>query len=200
MIILDIDQGSDEWLQARAGIPTASNFDKIVTSKGDPSKSATAYRHKLLGEWLAGPEESFKSDAMDRGNALEGDARSLYSVFRDKDIGQVGLIYKDDTRLVSCSPDGLMDNGGLEIKCPLAHTHIKYLMDNKLPSKYIAQVQGSMYVTGMDTWDFMSYHPKIAPLILTIERDNDYISKMNELIEKFIVKLLIDREKLEKLK
>jgi hypothetical protein len=34
MIILDLEQGTPEWLQARLGIPTASNFGNIITPTG----------------------------------------------------------------------------------------------------------------------------------------------------------------------
>ena len=42
-IIFDIEQGSDEWHALRAGKPTASEFSKLVTSKGEPSKSMADY-------------------------------------------------------------------------------------------------------------------------------------------------------------
>ena len=52
-------QGTDEWIHARLGIPTASQFDKILTpAKMELSSQATDYMHKLLAEMATGcPEE-----------------------------------------------------------------------------------------------------------------------------------------------
>jgi len=85
---------------------------------------------------------------------------------------------------VGCSPDGLIDKeqdgliGGLEIKCPLQGTHVEYLRAGKVPSKYMLQVQGCMFVTGRGYWDFMSYHPKMKPLIVRTYRDDNLINEL----------------------
>ena len=197
MIILDCEQGSEEWFEARKGIPTASCFDKIVTSKGESSTQATAYRHKLLAEWMGAEQESYTNAHMERGTELEDEARRTYQFITEKTTRQVGLIYKDEKKLVSCSPDGF--EHGLELKCPAGNTHVKYLLDNKLPAKYVQQVQGSMYVTGADEWDFMSYYPGMPPLIITVKRDDEFQEKLDKALTKFIKKMLQDREKLSQL-
>ena len=75
MIRLDVEQGSREWLEARAGTPSASNFDKIVTTKGEPSKQAKNYLYELAGERIAGPKpETYQSAAMVRGLETEAEA------------------------------------------------------------------------------------------------------------------------------
>ena len=52
MEIIDIEQGSVEWLKLRYGIATASEFSKMITSKGKRSTSFTKYAMKLAGELL----------------------------------------------------------------------------------------------------------------------------------------------------
>jgi len=61
MQIHDVEQGSSEWLMLRSGLPTASNFSKMVTSTGKLSKSIDDYAltlacdlfaKKPLDEWL----------------------------------------------------------------------------------------------------------------------------------------------------
>ena len=79
-----------------------------------------------------------------------------------------------------------MDAKGLEIKCPEPHTHIKYLREGILPKDYIQQVQGSMLVTGLKQWDFLSYHPTIKPFLITVDADLEYQEKMNAYIADFV--------------
>lgn len=198
MIKLNVEQNSPEWFTARCGIPTASCFKEVFTSQGKPSTSASTYLNKLLAEWLTGDKTDIKqTEWMERGILLEQEARDFYQFQTDNEVDQVGLIYKDETRMISCSPDGLInDDHGLEIKCPAAHTHVKYLLANKLPSEYVPQVQGSMLVTGAKQWDFVSYHPDINPLLITVKRDDEYIEKLETELNKFVSKLLTQRNKL----
>lgn len=199
MIILDCNQMSPEWFAARVGIPSASKFAKVCTPTGKPSTSATAYRRELLAEWVTGENASIKqSEWMLRGIELEPEARDFYCFETGQEMQEVGLVYKDDKHLVSCSPDGLTDDGGLEIKCPAPGTHIAYLLDNKLPTCYIPQVQGSMWVTGREWWDFVSYHPDIDPLIIRVTRDETWMAKFESLMNAFIGKMLEERELLVK--
>ena len=198
MIILDVEQGSEEWLKARSGIPTASCFDKIITSTGKASSQSETYMNKLLGEWLmGGPEESFSNDWMQRGNELEPEARSFYEFDADVKVTQVGIVYLDDKKLVSCSPDGLTEDGGLEIKCPSAGVHVSYLLDEKLPTKYKQQVQGCMWICQKNHWDFIAYHPDMSPMVCRVMRDDNYIADMCVALHKFTNEMLERREKLQ---
>ena len=189
MNILTMEQGSPEWLAARIGILSASNFDKIITSKGERSSQFPAYALKLAVEIITGErEEIFINDAMNRGIEMEPDARACYEFIADVTVKEVGMVLHDSG--VSCSPDGLIfndnaDDEGVEFKCPMAHTHIKYVIDNKLPAKYVPQVQGSMYVTGLKKWDFLSYHPSFKHLFVNVPRDDEFCDKLEILIDKF---------------
>lgn len=199
MIALDLEQGTAEWAAARCGIPTASDFDKIVTASGEPSKQRTKYLYQLAGERLLGKkEESYQNGAMLRGMELEAEARSLYELTYDVSIEQVGLCYKDESKLYACSPDGLIGkDGGIEIKCPNLTTHIGYLVTEELPAEYFQQVQGNLLVTGRKWWAFMSYYPGIKPLILKIERDKEFIKALEKQLELFCKDLDTLTEKLK---
>lgn len=190
MITLDLDQGSPEWFEARLGLITASNFDKLITSTGKRSTQSKSYMHKLLAEWLTGTSISQEANEwMQRGNELEAEARSFYELMTGFDVKQVGLVYADEDKTVSCSPDGLMSDRGLEIKCPAPHTHVSYLLSGKLPSKYVAQVQGSMYVTGLNKWDFLSFHPEMEPLLITVERDVKFCASLHQTICDLVIEM-----------
>lgn len=188
-IIKDIEQGSQEWLQLRLGVATASNFKKIITSTGVESKSLKDYAFELASDsLLTEPEASFQSEAMLRGNELEEEARSYYSFVNDIKIDQVTFIKKDN---IGYSPDGqISDNGLIEIKCPLKKNHLKYLIDNKLPSEYKSQVQGGLYISEREYCDFISYHPLFKDdkkmFVVRVYRDEEYIKKLSELLIKTI--------------
>lgn len=201
MIILEAEQSSPEWFAARCGIPTASCFKDIFTSQGKASSSASNYMYKLLAEWVTGAKTEIKQNEwMERGVILEQEAREFYEFQTDNDVKQVGLVFQDESKMIACSPDGLIGNDkGLELKCPAPHTHVKYLLANKVPSEYVPQVQGSMMVTGAKSWDFMSYHPDIDPLMLTVDRDEEYIEGLQAALDKFVINLLKQREKLTEL-
>jgi len=186
MLVNDCVQGTEEWLQARLAIPTASCFDKIVTASGGKSAQANAYMGKLLAEYISGEiEECYVSPDMERGTKMEPLARLYYSVVTGNDVEEVGLVYKDKKKNISCSPDGLTKKRGLEIKCPKLGNHIGYVLDGQLPSKYKAQVQGSMWVTGLKQWDFVSYHPDFEQLIITVDRDDVFIAKLEKEVKAF---------------
>ena len=181
------EQGSPEWLAARLGIPSASMFAKLVTTKGIWSASADAYINQLVAERLTGErEEVFQSHHMLRGTELEPDARDLYSLISDAEVTEVGFCLHD-TLSAGCSPDGLIgDDGGLEIKCPAPSTHVEYLRGEVLPSKYKQQVMGCLWITGREWWDFVSYHPTMKPLIVRVERDEEYIAALEKCVTKAV--------------
>src|SRR5579871_3733967 len=99
MIVIDCEQGSDEWHKARLGLPTASEFDKIITPTGKPSTQYDAYANRLLAEIMVGHSvETFeKTPWMERGNALEADAASFYELQREVTLTPVGFV-TDDAR------------------------------------------------------------------------------------------------------
>ena len=79
MRIIDCEQGSDEWLSARLGVPSASQFSKIVTGKGGKSTQVEAYINQLVAEELTGETTLvYVNEHMKRGTELEPDARELY--------------------------------------------------------------------------------------------------------------------------
>lgn len=183
----DFEQGSPAWFGARAGIPSASRFSEIFTTKGEPSKQARKYMMQLAGEYVAGDKaETFQGWQMARGRDLEEEARGLYEIVQGCDVQTVGLVFEDERERLCCSPDGLVGEGGLEIKCPTMHVAVEYLFSDKLPTEYIQQVQGSMLVTGAPWWDFMSYYPGLPPLIKRVERDNHFLDAVTPVVEQFL--------------
>jgi predicted phage-related endonuclease len=179
MRIIECEQGTPEWLQARLGVPSASSYSKLVTTTGKSSAQAEAYINQLVAERITGEATVFHvTEPMARGVELEPEARFRYEMETGNLVRQVGFLMHD-TLQAGASPDGLVgENGGLEIKCPSPATHVEYLRDGNLPSKYIQQVQGCLWISGRDWWDFMSYHPKMEPLIVRVFRDEEFIKAL----------------------
>jgi hypothetical protein len=185
-ILVDIPQRSEAWFSAICGNVGASSIDKIIKTKGEPSKSRTDYMMTLCAERITGKQEFNQPTlAMLNGIEREAEARSLFEMAHNVEVQQVGLIYTDD-KSAHCSPDGLIgDNSGIEIKNPISKTHIKYLLDEKLPTEYFCQVQFSLLVSGRVTWWFMSHFPGIKPFIIEVNRDEKWIEKCEKELKKF---------------
>ena len=187
MITVNVAQNSPEWFAAKCGFPSASNFDKIITTTGTPSKQRDKYMNQLAGERVSGKcAETYNNAIMEKGVEMEGEARNLYEMLKDVKIEQVGVCYPDEKKLCAASPDGLVAKDGLiEIKCPLIYTHVQYLLDGVLPTDYFQQTQGQLYVTGRKWVDFVSYYPGIKPLIVRCVRDEKFIKALAVEIEVF---------------
>src|SRR3990167_6408597 len=189
MKIHDCIQGTSEWLHLRAGIPTASCFDQILTPGGKPSKSAERYMLTLLAERLMGhPVTEYMSMWMQRGNQAEAEAVQFYELQRDADTIPAGFITNDEGT-IGASPDRLVgDDGLLEIKVPSEYIHMSYLM--KTGSHYEAykvQVQGQLWVTGRQWVDVLSWHPELPPALVRIEPDVKFIELLAAAVTQFSV-------------
>lgn len=161
-ILPDLVQGSEEWHDQRRGLITASVVGKLITptlkvADNDTSRGIIA---TLVAERITGyTEPSFMNDDMARGVMHEPLARDKYAEVNGVDVEQVGFLVRDDWGYrIGASPDGLVgDNGGLEVKCPRAKTHIRTIIADQVPSHYMAQVQACLLVSGREWWDFVSF-------------------------------------------
>lgn len=172
------EQGTPEWLKSRLGCPSGSGFDKLITAAGKPSTQAESYINQLIAELMTG-ETTYvhTTEAMLRGTEQEPMAREFYQLASGNTVNETGFCLHDSAQC-GVSPDGLIEGGegGLEIKVPAPHTHIGYLREGKLPTKYKQQVMGCMWITDRQWWDFVSYHESMPALIVRVERDDDYIA------------------------
>lgn len=184
--IIDCEQNSAEWMQARAGIPTASQFSTVLASGKGGGESVTRrkYMLQLAGEILTGEvAENYTNAHMDRGHEMEQEARDLYAFMYDAEPVRVGFIRNGQK---GASPDSLIgDKGGLEIKTALPHIQIDRLLRDTLPPEHRAQVQGSMWVAEREWWDFASYWPRLPLFVTRVYRDEEYIARLSEAVDAF---------------
>jgi len=201
MKVVDVIQGSDEWMRLRLGKPTASEFSKLFTEKLEPrtGEMPKSLLHQKVAELWAGPLPSFGTKYMEDGNLLEDEARPWYEFTCGVTVSTPGFVVSDCGRY-GCSPDGLVgESGGLEIKCPMATTHAGYVLRGGLPGDYAAQVHGSLLVTGLPWWDFVSFSRFMPPLVVRVERDEKIIARMAETLASFCDKIAEANAKLKAL-
>lgn len=164
MIVVDVEQGSPAWLQARCGSPTASHAADIL-ARGRYGTEAAARRHykrQIIVEQLTDlPDEStFLSAPMRRGREREAAARAAYAAHIGRPVQTVGFIRHDVLR-AGCSIDGAVDGftGLCELKAPLGWTHWRYRLTGRVPGRYVAQMTHQLWITGAAWCDFVSYVP-----------------------------------------
>lgn len=191
MIISPHAQGTDAWKQDRLGLPTASQFHRIVTPTGKLSTQSTGYMAELLAEWMTGESEHFTSGFTERGNDMEVEAVKWYEFERSVDVQRVGFCLAD-SRCYGASPDGLVgDDGCIEIKCKSAKAHANYMLDaSDLGTKdHKPQVQGVLWVCERKWCDVISYHNLMPPVVVRVERDEDYIALLTASVREFVMTL-----------
>ncbi|AFM54896.1 exonuclease [Marinomonas phage P12026] len=190
---VQVGQQSEEWFQMRLGTMTASKAKCIVA--GATTDTRLTYMAELIAEVATGThKEMVKAKALDWGNQQEPHAVASYEFLNSTQVDSVPLLYSDDMRC-ACSPDGVVSDRGLEIKCPLTtEVHIRSITDKKIKSDYLWQIQYSMFVSGLDLWDFGSFDPRMKKKnlhIITVERDD----KMQKTLEDAIPQFISDMDK-----
>lgn len=201
MITFDVAQGTTEWADLRLGIPTASQFHRIITPKTlKVSGQAADYAYELLAELVMGePMDNATSGFMNRGTIQEHKAVQFYELQLDVETESVGFVLRDDRR-VGCSPDRFVGpNGLLEVKCPAADTHIKYLLaDDGIGADYRCQMQGQLWLCEREWLDSLSYNPLMPPALVRVTRDEDFIKALSFAVERFLEQLEGMKETLSK--
>ena len=186
-----LEQGSPEWLEARAGILTASTIGQLITAK--TIKPAMNDRSRglcqtLIAERITGHVEPvFPNRAMTRGTLLEPEARRIYAEQTGQDVDEVGFARLDtDTYTLGSSPDGLVgETGGIEIKSPSAKVHVATVLSCAIPDYNRAQVQAFLHVTGREWCDFISYYPGEPLFIIRDHPDERWQKAIQSAAEQF---------------
>jgi putative phage-type endonuclease len=189
-----MDQGSEDWFRARKGRLTASQMAKVITPTGKLSSQWEKLAIRLAGECVK-PNEipAFLGNIhTDRGHELEPVARDWFAEWSGLDVRTVGFVTKDDNPVLGCSPDALIYKKdkpvcGLEIKCPLIENHALYHYEGGVPEQYRAQVHGSMVVTGLREWWFVSYNEGTEPFT-HLQTWDEYTDKVAEALDEFVTK------------
>jgi len=185
----DIEQGSTAWFALRCGIPTGSEFSKLITSTGAPSKSMASYAYDKACESFAKERvDPFMGNAWtEAGNEDEDSARDHYAFTTGNKTVQVGFV-TDDEGTCGCSPDSLVnDDGVLELKrlkgSKLVEANLYYKANKKLPPLYVQQTQGEMMICKRKWCDVVFYNPLLPSLKIRVYPDAQVIAGLKAQIK-----------------
>ena len=191
MLIVDVEQGSQEWLRMRLGKITGTRLKEVFKSDNLPLIDEMI--SEIISEEV---EENYVNKDMQRGKDLEPIVRYLYCEITNTEIKEVGFCLSDDNDYLALSPDGFTNDlkGAIEIKCPSTKTHVKYIRQNQIPNEYKYQIYCYFLVNKDLEWlDFISFDNrfKAKPMFkIRVERNEilDELNKTNDDLNKFIVK------------
>jgi len=195
--INNCEQGSPEWFECRKGLMTASN----ATAIGNNSKGLETYIKKIMAEKYSTAEfENYTNKDIERGKELEEQARELYSLTTGEEVKICGFVTNDKYELAGASPDGIMKNGNIEIKCLNDVKHFEQIIAEEIEveSGYLWQMQMQMMITEKEWTDYVLYNPsfKKSLLIKRVLKDEEYFKKLQvglltgkELVNKIELKL-----------
>lgn len=205
-------QHTEGWYKARLGHFTGSQVGRLM-KKGRAkdavwSADAITYMKEIVAQRLINPiildiPELFdeyldftitSSKMMAWGNDNEEKAIGAYCSITKRKVTKCGSLPHGKITTFWDSPDGMLidDDGTIEVKCPSPKTHADYLINVndaqgllETEPLYYWQVMSHMATTGASFNDWMSYCPFLKPSlhVVTIERDEDAISQMEERIE-----------------
>ncbi len=192
MQILALEQGTEAWHEARAGLVTMSEVQALLVNGKDPSgfgAGALSYMHQIIGERITGePSGAFQGNThTQRGHEMEVIARELYEDRTGNTVEQCGLIVNHG---VGYSPDGLVGTeGAVEIKSKLPKLQVEVLLAGEIPKEHMAQIQGGLWVAEREWLDFVSYWPGMPLFVKRAYRDEKMISLISERVEAFYQEL-----------
>lgn len=194
MILLDHEQYSAQWWFVRLGLPTSSEFHRLLTPTLKPSRQAeTTYLYDKLAEFFVGESQGAGDDGQGtawtrRGTAMEAEARRWYEFDRSVKVEECGFCLSD-CRRYGASPDGLVGEDGLfEAKCPKASLHIGIMLGEDA-HKHRAQIQGQLLVTGREWCDLVVYSPCLPPTVTRHEPDEEWIAAFEPALAAFLERL-----------
>ena len=185
-------QGSPEWWKARRGIPTGSQFSRIITAKkGDYATGSKHYQAELIAEALGWQSGFQGTPDTQRGNLMENEALRWLAFEHGIKTRECGFFISDCERY-GASPDGIVIGGiePVEVKCPALNTFLKWRSDGELPDDHKAQCHGEMILTGADKCYFVAYadHEQLDNWLIVVERD-EFTTKLEKHLDRFCEEL-----------
>jgi putative phage-type endonuclease len=184
-----MEQRTDDWFAARLGSATASRMNDALA--GPDTAARRNYLIQLVTERLTGQQqESFSSAAMQRGVDLEPVARMAYEA-KHGFVDKAGFYKHPTIEWFGASPDGLVgDEGLVEIKVPNSITHVDYILEGKVPTKYKRQMLAQLSCTGRKWCDFVSFDDRLPEhlqlFVVRFEPKPEEIAKLEQGVIAFL--------------
>lgn len=171
----NVEQGSDEWLQLRCGLLTASEMKLIITPtlKAANNDKTRTHAYELAFQRITNHvEPQYISDAMLRGQEDEIYARQAYAE-HFAPVTETGFITNDKWGFtIGYSPDGMVgDDGLIECKSRCGKYQVQTIAENAVPDEYEMQLQTALMVTERKWIDFISYCGGLPVFVKRVEPD-----------------------------
>lgn len=180
----DLVQGSDEWLEARRGILTASEMKLIITPsnlKPAMNDKVRAHMYELLAQRVSGfIEPVYIGLNAERGHADEVWARVEYSK-NYAETSDMGFIVNDEWGFkIGYSPDFMVGEDGLgECKSRLQKYQVQTIIEHvatgsaTIPNEYLIQCQTGLLVSKRSWLDFLSYCGGLPMVVIRVYPDDE---------------------------
>lgn len=187
------EQRTQEWFSERLGKVTASSLHKVLAkTKTGYGADRGNYLTQLIIERITGQKaESYTNASMQWGIEQEPAARAAYEAHRGVLVTEVGFIPHPTIEMAGASPDGLVEDGMVEIKCPDSKTALEaWLSKNPVESKYFAQMQWQMACAKRPWCDYVIYDPRMPVkarlLVVRVPRDDRWLEEAETEVKKFL--------------
>jgi putative phage-type endonuclease len=158
------EQRSDEWLEQREHMITASDVASAIGESRYESPDAFVRKKVLRTKWAG-------NAATEHGTKLEPFVRDLYDLRTGRKSHEIGLVQHRQYPWLGASPDGVTEDGILiEIKCPLSRK-----IEAKVPKHYLPQVQLQLEITDLEECDFIQYRPEEMTTDTHVTKPEEYV-------------------------
>jgi len=183
--VIDAEQRSEAWYQARLGCLCASDAGKMLaTIKSGEAAARRDLRIRLVCERLTNRpvEDSYTNADMERGNLLEPQARTAYEFATGVSVAQTGFL-RSTEHMAGASPDGVIGDfhGLVELKAPRSARHLMYLRDGGVPAEHRPQLLHQLWISGAAFVDFVSFDPlmpeRLQLFVVRLARDEQEIAE-----------------------
>jgi putative phage-type endonuclease len=167
------EQKSDEWLQLRKGMLTASDAASALGVNFFETQEQFVKKKVLDLKWSG-------NVATEHGTQLEPLVRDMYDARTGSTSHEIGLVQHRDYAWLGGSPDGVTEGGILlEIKCPLTRK-----ITPKVPEYYMPQIQLLMEILELNECDFVQYKPPEEFQVTRVQRDRGWFEMARPKLEK----------------
>lgn len=186
----ELEQGSQEWLDARCGLLTASTIGKLITPstlKVADNETSRGLTMTLAAERITGHVDYVHPTAdMTRGSTDEPYARQYYAD-HFAPVEELGfMVLERDGIKLGFSPDGLVGADGIiEIKSRKPKEQLSTVLAGRPPAYNVAQLQTALYVTGRDWLDYVSFSAGLPLWVQRVYPDKRWFAAIEDAAASF---------------
>lgn len=186
----ELEQGSQEWLDARCGLLTASTIGRLITPstlKVADNETSRGLTMTLAAERITRHVDYVHPTAdMQRGTDDEPFARAVYAEHYSP-VEEIGFMVRDfGDYKIGFSPDGLVgDDGLIEIKSRKPKEHLKTILKGLPPIENVAQLQAGLFVSGRAWVDYVSFSAGLPLWVKRVYPDTRWVNAITTAAAEF---------------